>query len=147
MSPIPHAWSGLAVAAALLAACSTPAPKPPPPPSLVQNPGHRVLVVTDANAGATVVLESAQTLTVRLPLGATSGLEWSLVDLQPGVVSAIGPKFERALRNTNSGEDAGDSVWQLTPVAAGAVTLNFALRPTRSLQPAVQTVRYDVTVK
>jgi predicted secreted protein len=147
MSPSLRVWSGLA--AALLAACSTPEPqpKPPPAPIVVQNPGHRVLVVTDANAGATVVLESAQTLTVRLPLGATGGLEWSLVDLQPGVVSAVGPKFERALRNTNSGEDAGDSVWQLKPVAAGAVTLNFALRSTRSLQPAVQTVRYDVTVK
>lgn len=147
MSRFPHAWSGLAVAAALLAACSTPTPKPPPAPSVVQKPGHRVVVVTDANDGATVVLESAQTLTVRLPLGATSGLEWSLVDLQPGVLSAVGPKFERALRNTNSGEDAGDAVWQLKPVAAGAVTLNFALRPTRSVKPAVQTVRYAVTVQ
>jgi len=147
MSPSPHAWSGLAKAAALLTACSTPLPKPPPPPSVVQNAGHRTLVVTDANAGASVVLESAQTLTVRLPIGATSGLEWSLVDLKPGVVSAVGPTFERALRNTNSGEDAGDSVWQFKPEATGAVTLNFALRPTRSLQPAVQTVRYDLTVR
>lgn len=147
MSASPHAWTSLALAAALLAACSTPAPKPPPPPSVVQNPAHRTLVVTDANAGASVVLESTQTLTVRLPLDVTSGLEWSLVDLKPGVVSAAGPKFERALRNTNSGEDAGDSVWQFKPEAAGAVTLNFALRPTRSLQPAVQTVRYDLTVR
>lgn len=148
MSSSVHAWSSFALSAALLGACSsTPeAPKPPPPQPVVQGSGH-VLTVTDANAGAAVTLDSTQALMVRLPVGTTSGLEWSLVDLKPGVVSAVGPKFERALRNTNSEEAAGDSVWRVKPESAGTITLSFELRRPRTLLPAAQTVRYDVTVK
>jgi predicted secreted protein len=114
---------------------------------VVQGTGQHVLTVTDANSGAIVMLEATQALMVRLPVGTTSGLEWSLVDLKPGVVSAVGPKFERALRNTNSEEAAGDSVWRVKPESAGTVTLSFELRRPHTLLPAAQTVRYDVTVK
>jgi len=145
-----HARSALALAAALLAACSTPdVPKPPPPPSVVQRAGHATLTVTDANAGDVVVLERTQVLEVRLPVSVTDGLEWVLVDLPPGVLSATGPTFERAPRRTDTHTDEvpGESVWRLKPGAAGSIALGFELRRPRTLQPAVRMVRYDVTVK
>ena len=77
-----RAWSALALATALLAACSTPeGPQPPPPPRTLEAPGHRVLILTDSDAGANVVLGSTQQLMVRLPIGATRGLEWTLPEL------------------------------------------------------------------
>jgi len=143
-----RAWSGLIVAAAVLAACGTPeAPKAPPPVPPVASPGHRSVTVTEQNAGASVTLEASQELIVRLPVGATAGLEWSLVDLQPGVLVLQNSKFERALRNTNTEEAAGSTVWQLRPQAAGNVTLNFELRRPRSLQAAARTITYRVTVQ
>ena len=143
-----RAWSGLIVAAAVLAACGTPeAPKAPPPVPPVASPGHRSVTVTEQNAGASVTLEASQELIVRLPVGATAGLEWSLVDLQPGVLALQNSKFERALRNTNTEEAAGSTVWQLRPQAAGNVTLNFELRRPRSLQAAARTITYRVTVQ
>jgi predicted secreted protein len=148
MSHLSHASRGLVLIAAVLAACAAPeGPKPAPAPSVVQGPGQRTLVVTEANAGASVVLASAQALTVRLPVDATAAFEWSLVDLKPGVLSAAGPKFERAPRNITADDGAGDSVWQFRPEAAGTVSLSFELRRPHSLLPAVQTVRYDVTVR
>ena len=141
---------GLAIAALLvLAACaSRDAVKAPPPPrSVIQGPAQRTLVVTASDSGAPIVLEPAQQLTVRLPVNVTAGLEWSLVDAKPGVVSVAGPKFERALRNTDIGEAAGASIWQFGAQASGAVTLSFELRRPRTLQPPVQTVSYSVTVK
>jgi len=143
-----RAWSGLIIAAAVLAACATPeAPKAPPPVPPVASPGHRSVTVTEQNAGASVTLESSQELIVRLPVGATAGLEWSLVDLQPGVLTLQSSKFERALRNTNTEEAAGSTIWQLRPQAAGNVTLNFELRRPRSLQAAARTITYRVTVQ
>lgn len=142
-----RAWSGLIVAAAVLAACGTPeAPKAPPPVPPVASPGHRSVMVTEQNAGASVTLESTQELIVRLPVGATTGLEWSLVDLQP-VLTLQSSKFERALRNTNTEEAAGSTVWQLRPQTTGNVTLNFELRRPRSLQAATRTITYRVTVQ
>jgi predicted secreted protein len=132
----------------VLAACGTPeAPKAPPPVPPVASPGHRSVTVTEQNAGASVTLEASQELIVRLPVGATAGLEWSLVDLQPGVLVLQNSKFERALRNTNTEEAAGSTVWQLRPQAAGNVTLNFELRRPRSLQAAARTITYRVTVQ
>ena len=143
-----RAWSGLIAAAAVLAACGTPeAPKAPPPVPPVASPGHRSVTVTEQNAGASVTLESSQELIVRLPVAATAGLEWSLVDLQPGVLTLQNSKFERALRNTNTEEAAGSTFWQLRPQAAGNVTLNFELRRPHSLQAAARTITYRVTVQ
>ena len=143
-----RAWSGALVAAAALAACAGPeAPKAPPPAAPVSNPGHRSVTVSNENAGASVTLESNQELIVRLPVGATAGLEWSIVDLKAGVLTLLSSKFERALRNTNTEEAAGATVWQLKPQAAGTVTLNFELRRPHSLLPAAQTVTYQVTVQ
>ena len=148
MTPTLRAWSGLIVAAAVLAACATPeAPKTPPSVPPVASPGHRSVTVTEQNAGASVTLEPGQELIVRLPVGATDGLEWSLVDPKTGVLTLQNPKFERALRNTNTEEAAGSSVWQLRPLAAGNVTLNFELRRPRSLQAAARTITYRVTVQ
>ena len=139
-------WSGLTLAAALLAACATPEkPKAPPPP--VAAVGQRLVAVSDANAGAAVTLESAQELVVRLPTEGAAGLEWMLVDPKPGVLTLLSSKFERALRNTNVEEAAGATVWHFRPQAAGSVALKFELRRPRSLQPPTQTVGYDVTVK
>ena len=143
-----RAHSSLVLAAVLLAACSTPeATKTPLPPPAIANPAQRALTVTDENTGAGITLESAQALIVRLRVRATDGLEWSLVDLKPGVLAMQSSKFERALRNAGPGEDEGDVVFRLAPQAAGAVTLNFELRRVHSLQPAVQTVSFDVIVK
>ena len=148
MSTSLRAWSALALATALLAACSTPDPaKPPPPPRTLQAPGHRVLILTDSDAGATVVLERAQQLMVRLPIGATRGLEWRLPELQPGVVTLISSKFERALRNNTDDDAAGASVWLFKPEAVGSVTLNFELQRPRTQATGAQTVSFSVTVK
>jgi len=139
---------GLALAAALLAACSTPdAPKAPAPPPVIAHAGQRAINVTGDDTGASIVLESAQPLIVRLAINVTTGQEWSVVDLKPGVLATQGPKFERALRNAGSAEGEGFVVWQFAPQSAGTVTLNFELRRPRSLQPATQFVRYDVVVK
>ena len=140
----------MCVAAAMLVACSTapPAvPKAPPPPPVIDKPGARLVMVTDANNGASVTLESVQELVVSLPLAPINGLEWSVVDLAPGVLTPTGAKFERDLRSTNIGEANGMSVFHFKPQAAGRVTLTFDLRRPRSLLPAVQTIVYQVTVK
>lgn len=143
-----RAWSCLAWATALLAACSTPElPKPPPPARVLQAPGHRVLILTDADTGASVRLESTQSLMVRLPIGATGSFEWMLADVKPGVVSVTSSKFERSLRNNTNDDASGASVWQFKPDAAGTVTLTFELRRAKTLLPAVQTVSYSVTVR
>lgn len=143
-----RAWSGLALAAAALAACSTPEkPQAPPPVAPVASPGQHQITVTDANAGAAVTIESAQELVVRLVTAGAGALEWSLVDLKPGVLAVQSSKFERALRNTNTEEAAGATVWHFRPQAAGVVTLKFELRRPHTLQLPTQTVVYDVTVK
>ncbi len=154
MIPTLRTWSGLTLALALaftvavLVACAAPEKPPAPPPvAPVAGSGQRLITVSDANAGAAVTLEPAQELVVRLPIEGAGGLEWSLVDLKPGVLTVLSSKFERALRNTNVEEAAGASVWHFRPQAAGALTLKFDLRRPHSLQAPVQTVVYDVTVK
>ena len=140
-------WSGVALAAALLAACSTTdAPKPPPPP-VAGSPGQLIVNVTEANAGASVAIERGQTLVVNLPIRITTGFEWSLVDLKPGVLTVLGPTFERSTIFADDSEAGGTMMWRLKPEAAGVVKLNFELRRPRRLEPAVQTITYDVTVK
>jgi predicted secreted protein len=141
-------WGGLALVAAALAACSTPdKPQASPATPPVAGPGQRLITVSDANAGAAVTLESAQELVVRLSTDGAGALEWSLVDLKPGVLALQSSKFERALRNTNTEEAAGATVWHFRPQLAGVVTLKFELRRPHSLLAPTQTVVYDVTVK
>ena len=140
----------LSMALALLAGCGTAEKKAKPevaPPSLIQAPGQATLTVSADNAGAGIVLERTQALVVRLPLVFTTGLEWSLVDMKPGVLASQGQKFERLPRNVDLNEVGGTSVWRLVPEAAGSVALNFQLRRPHSLVPATQTVTYNVTVK
>lgn len=138
-----------AAAATLLAACSSAptAPAPPPPPPQVDKPGAKLVTVTDAQTGANVTLEPAQELVVSLPVLPTNGLEWSVVDLAPGVLTLTSTKFERDLRSANIGEASGTSNFHFRPQAAGKVTLTFDLRRPRSLVPASQSVVYQVTVK
>ncbi len=135
--------------AALLAACSTAdkAKEPPPPPPIVGNPGQLSVNVTDANAGASVTLERGQALVVNLPIRITTGFEWSLVDLKPGVLTLLGSSFERSSIVADDSGASGTTIWRLKPEAAGAVTLNFELRRPHRLEPATRTIRYDVTVK
>ena len=144
-----RAWSGVALAAALLAACSTAdTPKqPPPPPPVVGSPGHPTVKVTEANAGASVTIERGQTLVVNILTRVTTGLEWSLVDLKPGVLTLLGSSFERSSIFADHSEAGGTMMWRLKPEVAGTVKLNFELRRPRRLEPAVQTITYDVTVK
>ena len=147
--------AAVAIVPALLAGCSMlglskpPEPKPAaaPAPVLIQGAGQKSNTVGDDKSGAAVVLEPAQELVVRLPLIATTGREWSLVDLTPGVLAVRSASFERAPRDVDSSEATGSSIWHFRAVAAGNVTLRFDLRRPRSLDPAVQTVTYAVTVK
>ena len=151
------AVAAVTIGPALLAGCSMlglskppeskPAAAPAPVSVLIQGAGQKSIAVGDDKSGAAIVLEPAQELVVRLPLLATTGREWSLVDLAPGVLAVQSTSFERASRDVNYGEAAGSSIWHFRAVAAGTVTLRFDLRRPRSLEPAVQTATYAVTVK
>ena len=97
-----------ALLAALMAACSSADKRksaPPPPPALIRNADRSVITVSDAEGNARIVLERGQQLVVRLPTGVTGGLEWSLVDMRPGVLAAPDVRFERAPRDL-----AGDAL-------------------------------------
>ncbi|MEP6876544.1 MAG: protease inhibitor I42 family protein [Burkholderiales bacterium] len=144
-----RAWSGITLAAALLAACSTTEPpkQPPPPPPVVGSPGHPTVKITEANAGASVTIDRGQTLVVSLPIRVTAGREWSLVDMKPGVLTLLGSSFERSSIFADDSEAGGTMMWRLKPEVAGSVKLSFELRRPRRLEPAVQTIVYDVTVK
>lgn len=144
-------WDRLALCClplALLGACSTAdKPKPVVVQSVLQQPGKAALAVTEADTGTRIVLDRSQTLVVSLAVAGNANPDWSLVDLKPGVLTVVGSKFERALRNTNVEEAAGATVWHFRPEAAGEVTLKFELRRPRSLGPALQSASYAVTVK
>lgn len=122
-------------------------PKPVVAPSLVQSPGQKSVAVSQDKSGASIVLESAQELIVSLPLDLSTGSEWRLADLKPGVLALQSANFVRALRNTNDDGGAGATVWRFLPAGAGDVALKFELKRPRSLDPAVRTVTYIVTVK
>jgi predicted secreted protein len=139
---------GLSLSVALLVACSTAEKvKPVVGPSVVQSPGQKSITVSDAQSGASIVLERGQALIVRLPIRGAAGREWTLVDLKPGVLAVPSSRFERALRDSNPEEADGATVWHFSPDAAGTVAVRFDLRRPHSLQPAEQTVTYAVTVK
>ena len=122
-------------------------PAPAAAPRVVQEPGRSSVRVSEGQSGAGVVLGPAQEMVVDLPVDTTSGYEWTLVDLKPGVLNVLGSKFERTVRTANPEEAAGAVVWRFRPEAMGAVALRFELRRPRSLEPARQTVTYDVTVR
>ena len=132
-----------------LAACASAQRAPPPVivQPLVLAPGQKAVTVSEAQSGASVALEAGQELVVRLPVSPTSGLEWSLVDLPPGVLAVRGSMFERALRNSDIDEAGGASVWRLHAAAAGEAALKFELRRPRSLAPALRVVSFAVTVR
>ena len=150
MTKHPRGWGCLAATLALtaLAACST-ADKVAPVvvQTAIERPGKASVAVSDAQSGASIVLEAAQELSVALRADPTSGRDWSLVDLKPGVLLVLGSKFERPLRNTSSYEADGAMVWRLKAEASGTVALRFELRRPRSLEPAVQVVTYAITVR
>jgi hypothetical protein len=138
------------IGSTMLAACSIfdkTQPKVAPPQVVLQSPGHKSITVSTYDSGAAIVLDSSQDLYVSLDILVTSGLEWNVVDLKPGVVAVLDSKFERALRNTNVEEAAGATVFHLRAEAPGRVLLKFDLRRVHSLLPAVRTATYDVTVK
>ncbi len=133
---------------ALLGACGTTDKAPaPPPPALIQKAGSAAITVTEADAGAPIVLERGQALVVRLAVAGNQNPDWVVVGLEPGVLRVLGSRFERALRDTDAGEAAGATVWRFAPEAAGEVVLNFELRQPRSVAAPLQTARYTVTVK
>jgi predicted secreted protein len=136
------------IAFALLVACSTAdKTKPVQVQPVIQNPGRAALTVNDANNGAAIVLERSQELVVRLAVAGSSGMDWSLVDLKPGVLRVVsGPTFERAALNVVDDPSDGSSIWRLRAEAPGTVALNFELRRPHVLGTA-RTLSYPVTVK
>ena len=147
MKPTPHTFSA-ALIVALLVGCAAHEPVKPLSAPTIAKPGQRAVTVSDADTGATITLEVGQTLDVRLFTNPTTGLDWSLVDFKPGVLTASGPNFERDTRTVNL-EDAamGWTVWRFTPRTAGSTTLTFDQRRPRTVQPATQTLSYQVIVK
>ena len=138
----------LALLATLVAACAAgDKVKPVVVQPVVTAPGQKVVTVTAGQNGAVIELGLEQELVVRLATNVTSGREWSLVDLAPGVLGVNGPVFERDLRTANPGEAAGTSVWRLRPMAAGAVTLRFEYRRPRKVEPVAEVVTYAVTIR
>jgi predicted secreted protein len=152
MTTLPRARAGQVLCAALaltlLGACSTAdKPKPVPAPPVIQGAGKATLTVRDTDNGASIVLEPAQELTVRLAVAGSSGADWSLVDLKPGVLRVVsGPVFERTLRNLADDPSDGSSIWRLRAEASGSATLNFELRRPHALG-TMRTLSYAVTVK
>ena len=148
-----RAWRHLAlcVPLALLGACASgDKPKAPVAPALIEAPGRPALTLTSANDGARVVVAQAQELRVELPNSAWSvaqNFEWSVVDLAPGVLGVTGSRFERTGRDSNPTESDGSTVFRLRPQAPGVVTLKFVLRRPQRLDPPIQAVSFDVTVK
>jgi Chagasin family peptidase inhibitor I42 len=131
-----------------LAACSsTDKVKPAVVQPVLQRSGQKSLTIRADNTGSSVILDPTQELIVELDNPTTTNFEWSVVDLKPGVVSVTSSKFERALRNLSAEESGGSTVFHLKAEAPGSVDLKFDLRKPRSLDPAVQTVTYAVTVR
>ena len=153
MTTNPRVWCSLAlcVPLALLGACASPdTPKPAAVHGAIAAPGKAKLTVSDADDGASVVVEAAQELRVDLPntaLGVAGNYEWSVVELKPGVLDVIGSRFERSPRDDNPTESAGITVWRLKPHAPGRVALKFELRRAYSRGAPQQAVSFDVTVK
>lgn len=152
MTTLPRVRPGLVLCAVLsltlLGACSTTdEPKPVPAPPVIQGAGKAMLTVRDTDSGASIVLERAQELTVRLAVSGSSGADWSLVDLKPGVLRVVsGPTFERTPRNLADDPSDGSSIWRLRAEAPGSASLNFELRRPHVLG-VTRTLSFPVTVR
>lgn len=145
------AWSCLALPLALLAACSSSEPpKPPPAPKAIEAPGRAAVTVTDADAGAPIVVQQTQELRVRLPLDANavnSDQDWRIAEYDAAALESLGTVFERGYRDDNPSGAAGVSVWRFKPKAAGQSTLVFELRRPHALDAPSQVIRYQLTVR
>ena len=115
----PRAWRALAlcVPLTLLGACAAgDKPTPAVAQAVVQAAGKAYVTVSDAKDGAAVVLEAGQELRVELSLSSqevASNRDWSVVDLKPGVLTALGSRFERTGRDSNPTEAEGSMVFRL----------------------------------
>jgi hypothetical protein len=148
----PRVHGLLIVATLSLVACgSTDQPKPVRPPVTIETPGRHLITVKERDAGATIVLDAAQELLVRLPLDSmevTAGLDWLLVDVKPEVLSNAPSKFEvTGGRDYNPDGLGGDVMWRFAPQREGSTPLRFELRRVHSLDPPIRTATYVVRVK
>jgi len=141
----------LCVSLALLGACAAgDKAKPVAAPVLLQAPGKAYVTVSDTKDGAAVSLDAAQELRVELSLSAyevANNMDWSIVDLKPGVLSTLGSRFERTGRDSNPTESDGATVFRLKAQAPGRVALKFELRRAYSLGAPNRAVSFDVTVQ
>ena len=146
-------WSSLALClplASIGACASADKPKPVVVQSVIQAPGKTHVSASDANSGASVMLETGQELRVELSLSAwevANDFDWSVAELKPGVLTALGSRFERTGRDANPTESDGATVWRLAPQAPGRVTLTFGMRRPYSVGAPARTASFDVTVK
>lgn len=135
----------------LLGACaSASGPAPAPVQRVIAAPGKPAVTVSDLNDGAAVVVEAAQELRVELPNSAwavQNNMAWSVTDLQPGVLTVLGARFERNTRDLNPLESEGVTSWRIRPQAPGQVRLTFGLRRPYSVGASVRSVSFDVTVR
>ncbi|MES2098636.1 MAG: protease inhibitor I42 family protein [Pseudomonadota bacterium] len=146
-------WGSLAlcVPLALLGACaSADKPKPVVVRSVIQAPGKAHVTVSNASDGASVVLDATQELHVNLALSGwevANNMDWSVTDLKPGVLTALGSRFDRSARDVNPLESEGSAVWRFKAQAPGQIRLTFGLRRPYSVGPPLKSVSFDVTVK
>lgn len=139
---------GFCTAVLLTSACAGPAvsPVPAPVPTL-QSPGRASITVRDDASGSTVVLDRNQELVVRLPDAVIAGTAWSLVGLKPGVLNLRATGFERPQSSPDGADAAGTRIWRFQPEAAGTLAIQFDLKRPQSVEPAVRSVTYTVTVR
>lgn len=150
LNPMPRCrWLVIGAIACALAGCGMfkVAPTPPPVQPLVQAQGKQSVVVTDNQAGASVVLEAGQEWVVRLQLSPATGLDWSVADLPAGVLALRASGFERAPRNNDVDDSDGAVVFRIRALAPGTGTPKFELRRARSLGPPQRVVSFAVSVK
>jgi predicted secreted protein len=137
----------VAMLATLDACGSVEAPKLPVAQAVIQKPGQKIVRVSIDDSGADIVLEPSQQLAISLELKVRTGLDWSLVDFQPGVLAVQRTRFEPSSRPIDYEQGIGYSEWQMKAEAPGRVTLKFDLRRARSLDPPAQTVTFNVSVQ
>jgi hypothetical protein len=141
VSSLTKAWPFAAVTLLLFSACAA------PPRAQPEVDAFGVHVAAE-HSGSSVTLEREQALVVRLNTLVSDNAEWSLVDFSPGVLAApAAPRFQRGLRASNVNEASGAVAWRFLPAVAGTVVLKFDYRRPRSLEPALQSVSYTVTVR
>ncbi len=137
---------------ALLGACASAdkLPKPVVVRSVIQAPGKAHLTLSNADDGASVVLDAGQELRVELSFSryeVANNMDWSVAELKPDVLTVLSSRFERATRDVKTPEFEGVTVVRLKPQAPGQVRLTFGLRAPYSMGAPFKSVSFDVTVK